>query len=627
MKRSRVVRLGLIACLFALVLGARWAVVNRDGMDLPEWDQWDAEGLHLLAPWYQGHFTLGELFLPHNEHRVVLTKLVNLGLTTANGQWDQRLETAVNSAIAALIAAAFFGWGTSFLTRRWHAPLFLLLAALYGLPFASENIINGFHSQQLFLVGLSFGAIAGTAGNGRGTRWFGLSCMALALLTMASGFFAAAVVLGVLLLAGIRRERAWAALVPVIVIAAILVAAGCLTRVSVPYLESAKAHSFVAFASTFFQCAEWPAAGEKNAWLSVLLWLPWCWLVWRVLTGAGGPLRGPGMVLSGLGAWVLLQLLATAYARGAGGNPPPSRYVDTLIVGAVVNALAIGWLFVFGGLDRAGRRAAAAVALLWLAPFAAGCAVQLQSVFHDQLPEGRRYRHYCIENVRNYLATGDEAYLRHEEIPYPGTDGFLARLRTQPLRELLPASVRDPLPLTGSGAGGFVRLDSRRGQDSRPQPRAGGSQQGLPPECPLLSNAVFWGSFDPAERTGAGVWESRPLPPPRAGWLKFEVAGYPGESGSGIDLRDAATGRFLASVSPDRTPGNSWRSAYVRAPARPFIVAAHDDDPKEWVAFSQPVEMGTLSYLAWRCVKNGLLLAGLSAGAAFALFPFHLSRP
>src|ERR1035441_6383707 len=107
MNRIRVVRLGLIACLFALVLGARWAVVNRDGMDLPEWDQWDAEGIHLLAPWYQGHFTLGELFIPHNEHRVVLTKLVNLGLTTANGQWDQRLETAVNSAIAALIAAAF----------------------------------------------------------------------------------------------------------------------------------------------------------------------------------------------------------------------------------------------------------------------------------------------------------------------------------------------------------------------------------------------------------------------------------------------------------------------------------------------------------------------------------------
>ena len=108
MDKSRAVRLGLIACLFAFVLGARWAIVDRYTIDLPEWDQWDAEGTMLLAPWYQGHLTFGALFIPHNEHRVVLTKLVNLGLTAANGQWDQRLEAAVNAALPGLIAAGLF---------------------------------------------------------------------------------------------------------------------------------------------------------------------------------------------------------------------------------------------------------------------------------------------------------------------------------------------------------------------------------------------------------------------------------------------------------------------------------------------------------------------------------------
>jgi hypothetical protein len=68
-------------CLFAFILGVRWTVFHRYGMTMPEWDQWDAEGLQLLAPWYNNEHFLRALFTPHNEHRVVLTKLLNLGLT------------------------------------------------------------------------------------------------------------------------------------------------------------------------------------------------------------------------------------------------------------------------------------------------------------------------------------------------------------------------------------------------------------------------------------------------------------------------------------------------------------------------------------------------------------------
>jgi len=622
-------RAGLIVCLFALVVGARWAVVDRFGMDLPEWDQWDAEGVNLLAPWHSGSLTLGTLFKPHNEHRVVLTKALNLGLTLANGQWDQRLESAVNSVLAALIAAGFFAWGASILPRRWHAPLFILLAALYGLPFASENVLNGFHSQQLFLVGLSFAAIAGILGSGPGSRarWPGLVFMVLAMLTMGSGFFAAAVVLGLLLFRLGRGELSWRLALPFLASASVLVAIGCLTRVSVPYHESGKAQNLADFAGTFVKSAEWPALGDNNAWLSLILWLPWGCLAWRVARGAGGAGRGAGIALSGLGAWVMLQLLATAYVRGAGGNPPPSRYVDTLIVGGIVNALAIGWLAGFGGPGRTERKFHAAMALLWLLVFVGGGVAQLSRVFRDDLPEGKRYRFYCIENVRNYLATGDEAYLRHPEIPYPGTGGFLAHLRTPPLQEWLPASVRLPLAMTGAESRGFSRVDSRRPQDAPPPPGEAAPAPGLPAGCQTLSNAIYWSSFGAGGPAGGATWASAPLSPPRTGLLKFEVAGQTAGTGAGIELKDAATGAVLASVHLDKTPGDSWRSAYVRAPSRPFVVVAHNDAQDGWIAFSQPVEIGTLSYLAWRCVKNGLFLAELSAGAALALFALYHLRP
>ena len=625
MDKSRAVRLGLIACLFAFVLGARWAIVDRYTIDLPEWDQWDAEGTMLLAPWYQGHLTVGALFIPHNEHRIVLTKLVNLGLTAANGQWDQRLEAAVNAIVPGLIAVGIFLFGIGFLDRRWHAPLWILLAALYGLPFAWHNVIAGFNSQQFFLIGLSFGAIACLPGAPPGSRrWcLGAACMALAMVSMASGFLAAAIVLGLTLLLLVRRELSLSSAAPTLLLAAVLVAIGCLTRVAVPYHELMKAHSVGEFAATLFQSLEWPARKMTNAWLSLVLWLPWCLLSRRNLGRRGGEGRAAGVILMGLGAWVLLQLLATAYFRGVDGNPPASRYIDALAFGTVVNALCLGWLARHGMANPAARWTRAFIAFAWLATVVGGSDDQLKRILQHELPDQGRYHFYCVANVRNYLATGDEAYLRHSEIPYPGTDLFLKRLLVPSLQAALPASVRAPLPLAGPVSGGFVRYDSRRYEAAQRSSRAAEPTPGLPPGCPPLSNAVFWGSHGPG---GTASWESLPLPRPQTGWLKFELAGHPAEDGTSLELKDASTGRILASVVPDKAPGNSWRSAYVRAPDRPFVVAAHGGDSAAWMAFSQPVEMGPLSHFAWRCVKNGLLIAGCAASAALALLSFNLLR-
>jgi hypothetical protein len=625
MDNSRAVRLGLIACLFAFVLGARWAVIDRYGMDLPEWDQWDAEGTTLLAPFYQGHLAPGDLFLPHNEHRVVLTKLVNLGLAAANGQWDQRLEAAVNAILPGLIAVGFYIFGLNLLGRRWHAPLFILLAAAFGLPFAWYNVLVGFDSQQFFLLGLSFGAIAGLCAATPWSRrwWLGAACMSLAMVSMASGFFAAAVVLGLILLLVLRREISWPSAAPTLLFAASLVVIGCLTRVSVPYHESTKAHSVGEFAATLFQSLEWPVRKLSNTWLAGILWLPWCLLARRILgrrMAAEG--RDAGLTLFSLGGWVLLQLLATAYARGADGNPPASRYIDTLVFGIVVNGIALGWLARHGRTDLSARLARGFIAIAWIGIVIGGADDQLKRILQHELPSEGVYHRYCVANVRNYLATGDENYLRHNEIPYPGKDSFLQRLLVPSLRAALPVSVRDPIPLAARpGKSPFRMADSRAPENRSPAFPTGGSRTaaGLPPEMPALSNAVTWGSYEAGLSAGRGSWESNPLPAPRAGWLKFEVAGQIGEKGLSLEIRDAATRRVLAEVLPDKRPGNSWRSAYVRAPKAPFVVSANDDSSAGWLAFGEPSEMGKLSYFAWRCLKNGLLLAEVAAGGGILL--------
>ena len=129
--------------LFALIVGAKWSVFERFGSPMPDWDQWDAEAVELLIPWYESDHFLSHLFHPHNEHRVVITKLQNLALCLANGQWDSRLEASTNALLHAAIGTALWLFVRRRLAAAWHAPLFVVLLALFALPFAWQNVLGG----------------------------------------------------------------------------------------------------------------------------------------------------------------------------------------------------------------------------------------------------------------------------------------------------------------------------------------------------------------------------------------------------------------------------------------------------------------------------------------------------
>lgn len=596
------------ACLFAFILGARWTVFDRYGMTMPEWDQWDAEGLNLLAPWYTNDHFLRALFTPHNEHRVVLTKLLNLGLTLANGQWDQRLEATVNALFPATLAVAFFLLARRHLDRRWLAPLTVFLGVIFGLPFAWQNILGGFHSQQFFLVGLALVAIALLPFSAPFSArwWLGTAAAFLGLLSMASGLFGAAVVLGLLGVQYLRRERTFRSALPAAIVCTVACAIGWFTRVDFPPHAPLKAQNFHDFAFTIIRSLQWPA--PVSPWFALILWLPWTWLVVRTAFSPrplAAPSRAFGYFILGLGVWVWLQLVATGYARGAGANAPASRYIDTLVFGIVANALALVWLAAPEILARAARRLLAAAALAWVAVFAWGATHEMRNIFGIELPPVKVYHDYCELNVRNYLYTGDTAFLEHDEIPYPGAAAFVARIGLPALRAVQPVTVRAPLPVAAA------RTDFVAARPAAPAPAPG-----LNPAAPPLVHRATWGSYTPGDLVTPREFTSAPLRSPLGGWLKFETAGVLGEPGVILELRDAATGRPLAPIRPEKIPGNTWRAAYVRAPADSFVIYARAPDAARWLAFSEPVEMGTGSYWAWQLSKNGRLIATVALALA-----------
>ncbi|MBI5689411.1 MAG: hypothetical protein HZC55_04885 [Verrucomicrobia bacterium] len=634
----RVLNAALALCLFLIIATAKWATFDRWGSPMPDWDQWDAEAGELLSPWYGKDNFVRHLFHPHNEHRVILTKLHNLSLTVLNGQWDSRLEAVTNAMLHAAIAAALWLAAARWVSRAWLAPLFLLLVGLFAPPVAWQNVLGGFHSQQYWLVGLSFLTIATLPFHRPGSRgwWLGAFAAILVLGSMGSGLLAAATVSAVVAWRLLRREipgrQAW----PTLALACVLIAVGFAARIEVDWHQHMKARSVHDFVFSMLHSLQWPWR-ERN-WYALVLWLPWLLTLAHVLasprpagpSGAGEATAAPassraGPVLAALGGWVVLQIAATAYARGAGADYPASRYMDTLSFGVAINGLALAWLHSSTTQTKA-RLGLGIFALGWLLVLGFGLHPQLDGTFRIELPDAVKYYRKAEGHLRRYLATDDPRQLAYPDIPYPSAQGLIDRLADPHLRALMPVPVRPPLTVAPQIAGDspFRDNDARTADPNRP-PR-----HGLSPATPPLDFAPTWGSHGAPEAGGTptGEWRSQPLPPPgRGSRLIFETAGHLGQPGLALELRAAADDALLATVTPSRLPGDAWRSAQVAAPSVPYRIVARDQDPSRWFAFSGPVVMGPLSYCAWQATKHGLLLLQITVGITLALAAYALLGP
>ena len=129
----------LVAGFCLLIFGGKLWLVSAAGSDLPTWDQWDAEGEVVLRPWLEGWMGLKEIVHPHNEHRVIVTKLFALGLFTLNGQWDGFVETVAAAAVHTLAALLLVLLGRRWLHGAGLALYAALLVLLFTLPFSWEN--------------------------------------------------------------------------------------------------------------------------------------------------------------------------------------------------------------------------------------------------------------------------------------------------------------------------------------------------------------------------------------------------------------------------------------------------------------------------------------------------------
>lgn len=577
---------------FLIVAGVRLCFVSDFGSAMPILDQWDDEAGRIIKPYVEGDLGLAQIFAAHNEHRPVIARLLTLALFILNDQWDARLQMTANAGLAAGLAVAVAWIGTRLIGERDRLVVMVAVACWSCLPYGWENTISGFQSSFYFLLLFSVLAIWGLVGSPSRTRgWFvGLLAATLACFSMGSGFLAAGAILGIVTVRCRTRRVIDRDSLTTMAACAAIMALGIASNVHVPDHDVLRATSFWQWIDVFARCLAWPFSRYAAAALFINLpiaWLALSYLRHRASSMPAADARRAELVLA-FALFVVLQAAAIAYTRGGGlADTIAPRYLDLLAFGTVAN---------FFALFLAVRRAplpSRSIAAAWVGVVGIGAgAVGYASV------EGMRGRSDQVRNaetqVRAYLANGDIRELASDtaRIAYPWAERFTTFLDDATIRRVLPAAVRLPLKLEPDGdSGGFVAQSGAAAQ-------------------------IIWNSEAAGIPSPGAEFRSHAIRPSLP-YLRFELQGALGK-GRSLKLLDEQTGRqtrvkFLAA-------DDAWRTGYasVREDVR---VIARDHDPEQSLAFTEPKEVGRLSYLTEQLLDRsvGVLLLGLGLASALAV--------
>ncbi len=590
------------------ILGARLLTIRHIGVSFHFWDSW-SEPWCMFLPFADGNLSWHYLFAPCNEHRIVFTRLLSLGVFQMVGQWDNLSSAAVNAVLYAgvMLGAGVMMWCAA--GRRHTGAIAVLTLVLGALPFAWENTVWGFQSQFYFLVAFSLLTMwLWTQHEPWSAGWIaGLGTAVCGIFTMGAGItpvFVVAAIMGLRLFKEPARWRSHATTLGACAVTFAIYKAVAVSQHNYGML----AKSVMQFMIVFGKTMSWPFV--EQAWVWPLVWAPLIVLAVVCLWPRQAPTRLDWLLLA-IGGWVFVNAVGMGVYRGGFSCGPASRYMDITSLGAYVNAIAVLALMEKTGVWHRVRHAGAAVAV-WGTVMLCGVADVTSTEMLsragnriDQQQEAKAVMARFLKDDRLLPLLG----LRELQLPFPDALSLASWLRCPRVRDILPSSIRPPVPVETTGQQGFI-------------------PDGVHPRHPLDPAEKTWGSFTQYGNRWTGLFESKPLRELRYPWLEFEIIG---DFGEGIDtpalslrLVDPLSGRLAHPSHPDAVR-DQWARVAVRAPCSTPAILAVDNDPVFWLGFKEPREKSSGAVWADRTLQwSGWLLA---AGIGMLVWALRGARP
>lgn len=435
----------LLAAVACTVLGAKLVAIGALGSPVPLADQWDGEAANLYAPYLRGSLSFADLLAPHNEHRILVFRVLALLHLELAGEWNTRLEMI----LGAIVDTAVITWLASLLMPLVAPQRRVLLASFVAFVFAFpiyENALWGFQDQVY--LSLLFGIAALVALSSAlpfSGRWFcGLAAAILAYFSFATGVatILAAVGFVVVQLVTGARERRGREFVAVAVLASIVLAM-VLWAVS-------SAHP----TSTPWTLTEGLLLLGA---LVIAALVPMAWFCRHTLAGRPA-VTDRAWVALGIGGWLVIQLGLLAYGRG---TAVAVRYMDIVVL-----VYPLGLVAVLALSDRLRatrfRRYAGPGAATWvLAVVAVFAMLGYYGAVLGAIDWSNAAGHELVK-VRAYLATGNVDNLQSQgrgghgiELSYPNPQRLASVLGDPDVRAILPPELR---PAGADNAGARNRM-------------------------------------------------------------------------------------------------------------------------------------------------------------------------
>jgi uncharacterized membrane protein len=427
------------------ILLVRWYYVENFAATLPFWDQWDSEGDRLLKPWIEGTLHFGDLWQPHNEHRIFPTRIMTLLCFKLSGVWNNLLEARWNIFLAAS-SPIYMLWMLRKNEPRsfYFLPVAMVILVQSIFPFSWENFLVGFQSQVYFLILFTL-LTTGLATFAAPTRIAQIGILvlsALSTLTMASGLLTPVTAGATLLIV------AWQDAKPVQQVLWLLFLLAFIAVAAMIFLPSNDAHLALKAENLgqFFKSATrvfcWPS--RSRPWTALPLWLPITIIPWLVLRRK---MSRVDIFMTGCFLWTAMLGFSIAYGRGHDLMHITSRYTDFLTPGLVASAwFAMRWAQQ-SAMKSVGRYSGVAISVLFYVVYFRTHIMRIKGDVAD-MKKNHQLSVLQATHVTDYLISGDSTHLQQApyHIPYPHAVRLKRLLDDPTIRSILPDPRPEALP-------------------------------------------------------------------------------------------------------------------------------------------------------------------------------------
>lgn len=455
-----------LACAL-VVIGAKIWMIAQYGSPTPYWDQWDAEGAILYPKYFDGTLSFSDLIAPHNEHRILITRLWSLLLLCLAGYWDPILQMLANTAILGAFVALLVTAFRPILDGVSWIALVLFSTVIFALPFGWESTLAGFQSPWYFMLLFSIAGLYAIIDATAFTPhwWTALLLLLISYFSLASGALTVAAAFATCVVQFVVGRRSSLKELLALAILAALTAVTVLYTPQLPGHAPLKAHSIEQFLRAFMEIASWPATtGHKGTAIlvlgAILIQAPSALVSIRII-GLRLPLTDRRWLLVALTGWAVLQAASIAYGRAVGATSP--RYLDVFAVALTVNFACLLHLLVASEV-RLRKCLAFGATALWLLAVLFGMTKGVFTLYLPQMEEKRATGYAQTQNLHAYLDTGDIATLENKPflaIPFPDPQR-LAIIVSQPIiRALLPPALVGEASAARAQQRGLARFTGR----------------------------------------------------------------------------------------------------------------------------------------------------------------------